>query len=286
MGAPCKIQIDVSEREPEPTSERWAPTGLRSLPFALAAIGYTTGIVAAEACVAFVRPDVGVVSHALILFALLQHYLWTTRRPSVLGETGRATASRDVLVALALVPLLRISSLTMPLPEMSQLRSYTAAGAPVLVATLLAARALPSSDLRGRLLRYSGQHLIALSGIPLGLFAYAIVRPEPLDAGVLDIVLGSAGLVAFSAAAEELLFRGVLQNALCAAFGPVGILGSTGLFAAVYLGVRPLGYAAFAAAVGLLFAWFAHRTRSLLGVVVAHALLTVSAIVIWPLLIG
>jgi len=260
--------------------------GLRPSRLALAAIGYTTGIVVAEACVAFVRPDFGVVAHALILFALLQHHLWTTRRPIVLGETGRSIASREVLVALALVPLLRISSLTMPLPEMSQLHSYTAAGAPVLVATLLAARALPSSDLRGRLLRYSGQTLIALSGIPLGLFAYAIARPEPLDASVSDIVLGSVGLVAFSAAAEELLFRGVLQNALYAAFGPVGILGSTGLFAAVYLGVRPLGYAAFAAAVGVLFTWFAHRTRSLLGVVVAHALLTVSAIVIWPLVIG
>ena len=268
---------------------------------ALATALYVAGIGCAEACTAFVRADLGIVVHALILAVLVNHYVFVSGRPADLSGSEDRGRPADVLLALALVPLLRILSLTMPIGELSQPYAYVFTGAPILLATLLAARALHSSQLWTRLRRRSEQGLVALTGIPLGVVAYVIIRPQPIETGWVAIVVTCVGLVFFSAAVEErrepahlvrlavveeLLFRGVLQNALYAAFGRVGVLGSTVLFAAVYLGARPIGYAAFAGVMGLLFAWFSFRTRSLLGVVLSHSIVNLSAVVIWPWLLG
>lgn len=253
---------------------------------ALSTALYVAGIACAEACTAFVRADLGIAVHALVLAVLVNHHVFVSRRPVELSGSEDRGRPEDVLLALALVPLLRILSLAMPIAELSQPYAYVFTGAPLLLATLLAARAINSSQLWTLVRGYSGQGLVALTGIPLGLAAYVIIRPQPIETGWVAIVVACVGLVLFSAAVEELLFRGVLQNALYAAFGGVGVLGSPVLFAAVYLGARPLGYAAFAGGMGLLFTWFAFRTRSLLGVVLSHAIVNLSAVVIWPWLIG
>jgi CAAX protease family protein len=249
-----------------------------------ATIAYGAAIAAAEGAVAVGRPDIGVAVHGLVFVALLHHHLRTTRDRVI--DADRQARGSDVLVALMLIPLLRMSSLAMPLPDMSVFTTYTLVGIPVFVATVLAARMLRTVDLRSQLLRSSDQLAVVVAGIPLGLAAYAIARPEPLHGRPIDIVLGSAGLVIFSAATEELLFRGVLQATLYARFGRIGVVGSVALFTSVYLGARPLGYVLFAAVLGSLYSWYAASTRSLLGVVVSHAIVSVSAIVTWPLVLG
>jgi CAAX protease family protein len=74
----------------------------------------------------------------------------------------------------------------------------------------------------------------------------------------------------------------VLQEALTAVLGRAGVLWSTLVFVVAYLGVRPAAYVVFIGAVGLAFAWLVERTGSLLGVAVAHGLLNVGLIVVWP----
>lgn len=278
--------IGSGDRPPIPSSDAAGANTVSHSRLALATALYMAGIVCAEACTAFVRADLGIAMYALVLAVLVNHHVFVSGRPVELSGSEDRGRPEDVLLALALVPLLRILSLTMPISELSQPYAYVFTGVPLLLATLLAARAINSSQLWTRLRRHSGQGLVALTGIPLGLVAYVIIRPQPIETGWVAIVVTCVGLVLFSAAVEELLFRGVLQNALYAAFGPVGVLGSPVLFAAVYLGARPVGYAAFAGGMGLLFTWFAFRTRSLLGVVLSHAIVNLSAVVIWPGLIG
>lgn len=278
--------IGSGDRPPIPTSDAAGASAVSQSRLALATALYVAGIGCAEACTAFVRADLGIVVHALLLAVLVNHHVFVSGRPADLSGSEDLGRRADVLVALTLVPLLRILSLTMPIGELSQPYAYVFTGVPILLATLLAARALHSSQLWTLLRRRSEQGLVALTGIPLGVVAYVIIRPQPIETGWVAIVVTCVGLVLFSAAVEELLFRGVLQNALYAAFGRVGVLGSTVLFAAVYLGARPVGYAAFAGVMGLLFTWFSFRTRSLLGVVLSHAIVNLSAVVIWPWLIG
>ncbi|PYR87712.1 MAG: hypothetical protein DMF84_30945 [Acidobacteria bacterium] len=48
----------------------------------------------------------------------------------------------------------------------------------------------------------------------------------------------------------------------------------------------PSQYVPFAAVVGLAFGWVVERTASLVGVILAHALLAVGLILVWPRVLG
>jgi membrane protease YdiL (CAAX protease family) len=66
-------------------------------------------------------------------------------------------------------------------------------------------------------------------------------------------------------AAEELLFRGVLQPL-------VGLPAASAIFGAVHVGGRGfIGYGAWAACIGALFGWLMVATGGLLAPIVAHA---------------
>ena len=79
---------------------------------------------------------------------------------------------------------------------------------------------------RGRTVQ---QGAVALSGIPLGLIAYLIAKPEPLATGSdgMNYVLGPLILLVFSGLTEELLFRGALTVSLGRIMGPATALASS-----------------------------------------------------------
>jgi uncharacterized protein len=246
----------------------------------------TALIVVAELCVVFVSLRIGVALHGLIVFALLNYYIAATRRRDPIAA-GAATRW-DVLVVLALVPLLRILSATMAVRDVSELYQYLLIGIPVLLAAVLATRLVAARRVRTWARCDLAQATIALLGVPLGLLGYVIARPAPLsDArSWATLVLGPPILLIFTGLTEELVFRGVLQQALVEFAGDRGLVLGGLLYAVAYLGVRPWGYAAFAVGVGLVFAVLVYRTRSLAGVALAHGLLNIGVIIVWPILIG
>jgi uncharacterized protein len=88
-----------------------------------------------------------------------------------------------------------------------------------------------------------------------------IVRPlfEHVNAAQIVTVSVLAG------AAEELLFRGVLQSV-------VGLPAASAIFGAVHVGGRGfVGYGAWAACIGAVFGWLMVETGGLLAPIVAHA---------------
>jgi len=190
---------------------------------------------------------------------------------------------RGALGALALVPLARLLSLGMAVED--PVVSLSAAGAPMLLATVLAARTVgvdPGAQLRG--LGARSQWPLALAGLAAGGVGAALFRPQPLiaDPGPLAAAAALLAVFVFAGVFEELLFRGVLQSAL----RPVGRWPApvaTVLFASLYLDA---GWtAAGAAAVGgSAAAWWVSRTRSLAGVAVAHGMFAAGFLVGWPLL--
>jgi CAAX protease family protein len=249
---------------------------------------YAAAIVTAEALVAFASALAGVLVDGLVVFALLNHYLLERDRIES-RESAESVRSLDVLLTLSLVPILRICSLTMTVSKVPVLERYAVVGIPVLAAAGWVAHL---GD-RERLIALFGgswrrQAEIGLSGIPLGLLAFAVLRPGRLESSESPIrfIVGCLILIVFSGLLEEVVFRGLLQEGFCALYGPAGKFWSSALFAAVYFGARPIGYLPVAASFGIAFAAVVARTRSLVGVIIAHGLMSIGLVLVWPRLLG
>ena len=264
---------------PESAANEEARTIVSARAFVIAAV---VAIIGAEALIAFVDPLIGVALDAVIIAALAGHrYVFAPA-----GTQAPASSISLACIALALLPIERLLSFTLPAKKVVEIAWYELVGAPILAVLLILCRVDP--DL-GRLARNRGRLLvqgaIALTGVPLGLAGYLLTRQAPLESGSrgLNYVLGPLILIVFTGVTEELLFRGAISVALERIGGRwMALAGSTLLFAAFHLDGGHLVYVPFAAAYGLAF-WLAVRgTRSLTGVALAHGLLNVGMIIVWP----
>jgi membrane protease YdiL (CAAX protease family) len=238
----------------------------------------------ADALLVLVGPlaAAGLDAAVVLVLAFGAHLLERREDPR---EAEQVTGTLAVLMVL---PLLGLLSLVMPVRGASELGWYVLVGVPLLLAVALAARTLPAEwtaeALRVRPTRL--QAAIALTGVPLGLIGYLIVRPAGLigSAQPARLVAGSLVLLVFVGFAEELLFRGLLQRVLRELFGAAGMPLAAAAYAVSALGSLSAEYVAFAAASGLFFGWCVARTGALLGVCVAHGLLAIGLVLAWPLL--
>jgi membrane protease YdiL (CAAX protease family) len=188
---------------------------------------------------------------------------------------------------LGLVSLMRFFSLVLPLGLLAPVARYAVVAMPLLAAMWLLKQrlGLPAESLGLRLAQAPIQAWIALSGIPLGLAGYWILRPEPLmpDAGAGALAVGVLVLLGV-ALTEELLFRGFLLSFAMQELGYAGVWLSSLVFAAVYVSSGSMGFAGFMGLVGWVFSECAWRTGSIWGVILAHALLITGMGLVWPLI--
>jgi membrane protease YdiL (CAAX protease family) len=116
-----------------------------------------------------------------------------------------------------------------------------------------------------------------------------VAQPDQIvtDPAAVELVLGSLSLFVFSGLTEELVFRGLIQRSLEVTLRPLaGLLLANGLFAASYLGTQSASYVLLIAGVGLAFGLCMWRTGSIAGIGIAHGLLSVGAVLVWPYLLG
>ena len=253
--------------------ERGLQIGLRH-PQAIVAT-YIAIIAGAELSGALFGVMPSTLCYALLIPALLSHFVVASQAPY-----------RRILPVLALAPLMRLLSVTILTRQVPQIYWYAIVGLPLLVAAGMTARLLDLSwrqiGLRPR--AWLLQLLIALSGLPLGLGAFLLLRPQPLD-GVADwhaLLIGSAILLIFTGFTEEVIFRGLLHHIAIDLFGRVGLFYSSALFAIMYIGSLSPTYILFIGLVGLFFGWCVDRTHSIWGVALAHGLLNIGLILMWP----
>ncbi|HYY02985.1 MAG TPA: CPBP family intramembrane glutamic endopeptidase, partial [Gaiellaceae bacterium] len=196
----------------------------------------------------------------------------------------------DVLPVLALVPLLRIVSLTIPVRDLPQIYWYAVTGVPLLVALVLTGRFFGPTWSRDTFaFGWSRtQALIGLGGLPVGLIAYLVLRPARIEPHLTPriFLLGLLILIPFNALMEELLFRGAVQRVLVTLFGDLGTAAAAVLFMATYLGTRSAPYIVLVGLTGFAFGRCVRQTGSLAGAVVAHALVSIGLILVWPYAIG
>jgi membrane protease YdiL (CAAX protease family) len=241
---------------------------------ALAAV-YCMLIVAGMAVGAALGAVATAVLDSILLVALIDHF--------VIGS--RIRRATRLLPALALVPLLQLASLA--LAVRSPLVSLSAAGAPILLATTLAAREAGLFPLLriGDFRRFD-QWAPAMAAVPLGAAGVFLFGSHPLQRGApWDLVLAGCVVVfIFAGLLEELVFRGVIQRAL-GSLGASSVLFANLLFTAVYLASGSVVAVLVAAGGGALAGWWTRRTGSVAGAALAHGVLAAGYLVLWPALL-
>ena len=238
-------------------------------PAALVTASYIAALTIAEITLLTSGSAAGALAHAIVLIALIAHYV-----------AAPGVGYRRLLLALALPSLMRLVGLTVPIASTSPLIWIVAAGTPTLLAALLCARAIdavPSALLRWPGRDIGGQLAIAAGGLMHGMLAYLVLRPTPIIAQLDPIGVTSTviGLGLFAAFTEELIFRGIIQSVATETFSnPAGgVLVSTVIFTIMYLGSLSLPFIVLIFAIGLFFGWIVQESGSLWGVIGAHHVL-------------
>ena len=241
----------------------------------------------AEGYIAFVDVLGGAVMYAVLLIVMLNHYVFA--RPADARDRrldGRAPDPLDAVLALAFMPVLRLISIAVPVAGLPEAYQYALVAAPLVAGIAWAAWVVRLPGARFGFRPLALQLLLAFAGVPLGLTAYLLLRPESLAEGDSGraLVVGALA-VSVVAALEEIIFRGFIQEACASVYGhSQAPLWSTAVYGVSYLGVQRLEVVGLALLLGLLFGWGVQRTRSLFGVTIGHCFVNVGFLVLWPAL--
>ena len=237
----------------------------------------------AEVVTVFTDPFTGIALHGATLLALLA--------ASGLGGRGESVADGPLsrlLYSLALVPLIRIVSLTMPLGRFDQTYWFLAAGLPVFVAgvVIMGTLGIRPRDIGLRLTRRAAhlQLLIAVFGLALGFAEYHILRPDALidDLTLRQFVVPALVIMFATGFLEEFIFRGVLQRLAEGVLGRSGLLYVSLIFAILHIGYRSAPDFLFVLAIALLYGWVVRRTGSIIGVSVSHGITNITLFLLMP----
>ena len=247
----------------------------------IVATAYLAALGVAELLTTLIAPLVGMILHGLIFSALLTHAAFSIGKPC-----------NRFLVVLALVPLMRLLSLTLPLNQFPPNYRYLVIGIPLFLAVYLAGRA---TGLQGKSigLRLSWrslplQLLIGISGILLGYIEYLILHPEPL---VMEprwalIWMPVMILLIFTGLLEEIIFRGMMQTSSLQYLGRWGILYVAILYAILHLGYWSLLNFLFVFAIAIAFGIIVRKTGSIVGVSLSRGLTNVSLYLLFPFIMA
>ena len=264
-----------------PAAPRWLSAGRRRLAIALITLA---AFAVAEVVTVYTDPITGTALHGLTLSALLI-------ASGFGGQADRVTEQplSRLLYALALVPLIRIISLTMPLGRFGEETYwFVAAGLPVLVAAVVVMITLrirlQDVGLRLGWRALHLQPLVILLGLVLGFAEYHILRPEPLidELTLSRFVIPALVLVLATGFLEEFIFRGILQRTAGAALGPLAVLYVSVIFAIFHIGYRSGTDIVFVFLIALLYGWVVWRTGSIIGVSVSHGVTNITLFLLVP----
>lgn len=229
------------------------------------ALVYLLAITITEVITAIIQPVLGLVCHIIILAAVILH-----------AALSRGQPQQHLLLSLALVPLTRIISLSMPLATIPTIWWFPIIYAPLLVVAVMVMRIL---NLRAEHVGLSFKLLpvqlaVALSGLVIGVAEYLILKPEPLIIELTwqQIWLPALILIVCTGFGEEFIFRGVLQHTAQGVFGLWGIVYISWIFAILHIGFLSWIDVIFVFAVALFFGWIVKKTGSLLGVTLSHGI--------------
>jgi membrane protease YdiL (CAAX protease family) len=240
---------------------------------------YLLLITLAELVTSLASPQLGVVLHASILLLIPIHFAFAQQRNSPYAP---------LILTLALAPLVRLMSLTLPLARLPFVTWYIIIAIPLFAAAFAVSRALGLTwaqvGLTIRLRDLPRQSLIALTGMGLGVIEFLILHPAALVPDGNLALVGATALILLvgTGILEEVIFRGVMQHVALKALGARGLIYVSLIFAALHIGYLSIVDLIFVFCVGMFFGWLVRCTGSILGVVIAHGLTNTFLYLVMP----
>jgi membrane protease YdiL (CAAX protease family) len=250
---------------------------VRDNPVALIVV-YLLAVTVTEFLTLIIEPRLGLWGHGALLVWLTIHAALIWGRPFY-----------RLILTLAFAPLIRLVSLSMPLAEFPLIYWYLITSLPLFVSAFLVVHMIGYSRKKIGLTpgNLGIQALVGLSGLVLGYIEYRLLRPPPLFATLAwdQIAIPALILLVSTGFIEELVFRGIMQRAAVECLGDsLGWLYVAAIFAMMHMGHSSWLDILFVFGVSLFFSWVVSRTRSLLGVVLAHGLTNILLFLILPVL--
>jgi membrane protease YdiL (CAAX protease family) len=238
---------------------------------------YLVTLIAAEIVTSLVSAVYGLFIHSVLLVTLIGlSAIWL-----------KSHHSSTFFLCLAIAPLIRVFSLSLPLEYFPSYAWYLIAGIPMLAVavTVIRLKGLTRKDVGLTVKNPWVQLAITFTGIPFGIMEYYILQPAPITGGfaVLALLLLAMGFIAATGFVEELVFRGVLQSSAVKTFGPrIGLLAVAAVFAVLHIGWLDLVDVVYVFVIGLFFGVLVLKTGSIAGVSLAHGLTNVFLFLVMP----
>lgn len=238
--------------------------------YVLTLIFYLLALIAAELLTTYVNKMWGLAAHAIILFVLL-----------VNAAMVESTDFSNLLRSLMPIPIIRIVGLSIPMMQIKPLYWFPIVAVPLFAASVVIMRSQKLSlkdvglfmgDYRGN---YRVQFFIAITGLFTGIIEFFILRPDPLISEFTPVLLfgGFIILLLSTGLAEELLFRGVLQNNTMKLIGPAwGLLYTSLIFTTMHIGWIYFADLVFVFSVAMFYGYCLIKTKSIVGITMAHGI--------------
>ena len=227
---------------------------------------YFALLVVSEFTTFLISPALGGLFYAGVLIALIAH-------ASILWQQPVHRA----LLSLTFAPIIRLVSVAVPLGQFPLIQSYAITGIPLIIAAFVSIRSMkmtPGEVGLGLGRRPILQLVIIPTGLVLGVAEYLILRPEPMvDAATWQgFLVPALILLVCTGFAEELMFRGIMQETMRPLFRTASIVLVSVLFAALHVGYKSALDLFIVLVAGLMFGVVAYSARSIWGVTLAHGL--------------
>jgi membrane protease YdiL (CAAX protease family) len=203
--------------------------------------------------------------------------------------TWKHSVSRFILT-LTIAPLIRITSLLLPLANFPEIYYwYLIVGVPLFAAAITALRTMRFSrkDVGLEIKRLPIQIPVILTGLSLGYIEYRILRPSAFLSGqnfnLRELWLPALSLIICTGFAQELIFRGVMQKMAVKQMGTWGgITYVAAIFAVLHIGYQSVPNLVFVFIVALFFGLVTLHTGSIIGVALAYGLTNIILFLTMP----
>lgn len=238
------------------------------------------GIAAGELMMYYSQAEIGLVIHMTNLLIMVLLLIFSNISAQV----------KNVFQSMLLLLLLRIVSVAMPpLSSTALLWFPLVYGVMFIPIYLVIKNQQISSEELG--VNFSRLHIYLPAALLIGggiaTIEYGIIKPAPLieSIGLSNLVLLAVVMFFFVAAAEELIFRSILQTRLESAVGlKYGLLLSGSLFGIMHAGYGAANELLLAGLFGGLLGYIFQRTRSLPLIVAVHGTANVVLFGVLPII--
>jgi len=244
--------------------------------YVLILIVYLLALIMAELLTTYINKTWGLTLDFIILLALLVN-------SSVVDSDNLSNLLRSMMV----LPIIRIVGLSVPILQIEPLYWYPIIAVPLFIAAYAIMRVQRLSISRVGLVwgNIPIQVLIAVTGLFTGIVEYFILKPAPIIVQFTPLLVIGGGfiLILSTGFAEELLFRGIIQNNANRAIGPgFALLYTSLIFATMHMGwLSPIDWI-FVFFVGLFYGYCFMKTESIFGISIAHGLSNTILFLIMP----